>query len=164
MAKIVGFSVPDRATGIEAADKLEYTGMVDDVAVVYRNEAGDVRIRQSRDATTADSAFQGSLLGAVVSVFVGPLVGMAAAGAVAGGLYGALRDKGVDDDLMRLAGRQLEADQAAVFVLAADNVAEHIEATVRSWSVVDKFAGSLVTGSFPAEAQAVVRERLALES
>ncbi len=108
MAKIVAFSVPSEADGRKALEELEDIDGVKDVAMVFKNDKGKVKIRQTSDATVGKSAVGGGLLGAVVSIFAGPLVGVAAAGAAAGGVYGALRDKGVNDKLMKLAGAQLE--------------------------------------------------------
>lgn len=160
MAKIVAFSVPTVADGEKALDELDALDEVTDVALVYKNDKGKVKIRQTSDATTGKSMLKGGLLGGVASIFVGPLVGMAAAGAAAGGLYGALRDKGVSDKVMKLAGEQLEAGHAAVFVLADDETADHIEAKVRSLSHLKQFNGVIEVGDFPADAQKQVREAL----
>ncbi len=163
MAKIVAFSVPSEADGRKALEELEDIDGVKDVAMVFKNDKGKVKIRQTSDATVGKSAVGGGLLGAVVSIFAGPLVGVAAAGAAAGGVYGALRDKGVNDKLMKLAGAQLEDGQAAVFVLAEDDEADAIEKKVRSLSNLQQYKGEIEVGSFDADAQKVVREHLASE-
>lgn len=160
MAKIVAFSVPTLADGERALDELDDVADVNDVALVYKNDKGKVKIRQTSDATGGKGMLKGGLLGGVASIFVGPLVGMAAAGAAAGGLYGAVRDKGVSDKLMKLAGDQLEAGQAAVFVLADDATADRIAAEVAK--VAD--GKDIEVGDFPAEAQALVREALKLDA
>lgn len=161
MAKIVAFSVPSLADGERALDELEGAVDVADVALVYKTDKGRVKIRQTSDATLGKGALKGGLLGGVASIFVGPLVGMAAAGAAAGGLYGAVRDKGVSDKLMKLAGDQLEAGKAAVFVLAEDGTAEHIAAEVEKAAAGGGLA--IEVGDFPVEAQALVREALKLD-
>ena len=79
-------------------------------------------------------------------------------GAAAGGVYGALRDKGVSDKVMKLAGKQLEAGQAAVFVLADDEVAAAITDQLAS------LGGEIEVGEFPVEAQKLVREELKLQA
>jgi uncharacterized membrane protein len=158
MAKIVAFSVPTMADGERALDELD--GVVNDVALVYKNDQGKVKIRQTSDATGGMGMLKGGLLGGVASIFVGPLVGMAVAGAAAGGLYGAVRDKGVSDKLMKLAGDQLEAGKAAVFVLAEDATADRIAEEVAK--VAD--GQDIEVGDFPAEAQALVREALELDA
>ena len=158
MSKIVAFSVASKEQGDEALDRLEDVVGVDDVAMVFKNTKGKVKIQQTSDATVGKDAVKGALLLGVASIFVGPLVGMAAGGAVAGGVYGALRDKGVSDKVMKLAGKQLEAGQAAVFVLADDAAAAAITDQLAS------LGGEIEVGEFPVEAQKLVREELKLQA
>ncbi|HEX5769502.1 MAG TPA: DUF1269 domain-containing protein [Nocardioidaceae bacterium] len=153
MTTIVAFSVTSRDMGEEALRRLE--GVAQDAALVYKGHGGKVKVQQSSDLTVGHGMLRGALLGAAVSIFTGPLVGMAAAGGAAGAAYGGLRDKGVSDKVMKLAGKQLEAGQAAVFVLAEDDLAHAIESAVR-----DSGAADIEVGSFPAEAQSVVAETL----
>jgi len=155
MSTIVAFPVASKDQGEEVLDRLE--GKVTDAAVIYKNKHGRVKIQQSSDMTVGKGAVRGGLLGAVVSIFAGPLVGVAAAGAVAGGAYGALRDKGVSDKLMKLAGKQLEKGDAAVFVLADDETAATIQEGVAAAGIPE-----VEVGSFPAEAEGVVKEYLKL--
>lgn len=157
MSKIVAFSVASKEQGEEALERLEDVAGVDDVAMVFKNAKGKVKIQQTSDATVGKSAVKGAVLLGVASIFVGPLVGMAAGGAVAGGVYGALRDKGVSDKVMKLAGEQLEAGKAAVFVLAEDEVADRITEQVRA------LYDDVEVGEFDADAQKLVREALKLE-
>ena len=156
MSTIVAFSVTDREMGEEALDRLE--GVAEDAAMVYRTDRGKVKIQQSSDLTVGKGLLCGGLLGAAVSIFAGPLVGVTAAGGAVGAAYGAMRDKGVDDKVMKLAGKQLEAGHAAVFVLADDAVASAIETAVRDSGIAD-----IEVGSFPEEAAAVARETLRLQ-
>ena len=158
MSKIVAFSVTSKEQGEQTLDQLEDVAGVDDVTMVFKHQKGKVKIQQTSDATVGKSAVKGALLFGVASIVVGPLVGMAAGGAAAGGAYGALRDKGVSDKLMKLAGDQLEAGAAAVFVLADDETATRIADRVRA------VAGDVEVGEFPADAQKLVREELKLES
>ena len=155
MAQIVAFSVESRAQGEEALDRLR--DVAEDAAMVYRTDRGRVRIEQSSDMTVGRGLVRGGLLGGAVSIFAGPLVGMAAAGGALGGAYGALRDKGVPDKVMKLAGKQLEKGRAAVFVLADDTTAERIENEVRAAGIE-----GVEVGSFPEEAAGIVRETLTL--
>ncbi len=163
MAKIVAFSVPTEADGEKALDELEDVADVKDVAMVYKTEKGKVKVRQTSDATVGRSAVKGGLLGAVVSIFAGPLVAVTAAGAAAGGVYGALRDKGVSDKLMKLAGKQLDDGHAAVFVLAEDGTADEIAKKVGALSNLKQYNGDIEVGEFSADAQKLVREQLKLD-
>jgi len=164
MAKIVAFSVPTYDDGVKALDELETVDEVKDVALAYKNAKGKVKIRQTSDATFGKGALHGALLGGVVSIFLGPLVGMAAAGAAAGGAYSAVRDKGVSDKIMKLAGEQLEGGHAAVFVLAEDDTAAEIEQKVRNISHLEQYKGVIEVGEFSTEAQKAVREVLKLHA
>lgn len=155
MAQIVAFSVESKAQGEEALDRLR--DVAEDAAMVYRTDRGRIRIEQSSDMTVGKGLVRGGLLGGAVSIFAGPLVGMAAAGGALGGAYGALRDKGVPDKVMKLAGQQLEKGQAAVFVLADEPTAQRIESEVRAAGIA-----GIEVGSFPEEAAGVVRETLKL--
>ncbi|HSL59502.1 MAG TPA: DUF1269 domain-containing protein [Acidimicrobiales bacterium] len=156
MATIVAFSVPSIEAGEEALERLE--GTVTDVALIYKNKNGRVKIRQTSDMTVGKGMVRGGLLGGVLSIFAGPLVGMAVVGGAAGGAYAALRDKGVSDKLMKLAGEQLEQGKAAVFVLADDPVADMIVTKIEEAGV-----DGVEVGAFPAEAANVVKEMLKLD-
>jgi uncharacterized membrane protein len=160
MSKIVAFSVPNLADGEKALDELEDVADVRDVALVYKNSKGRVKIRQTSDLTAGKGALRGALVGGLASILIGPLVGMAAVGSVGGALYGKLSDKGVSDKLMKLAGEQLEAGNAAVFVLAEDGEADRIEARIKSVSQLKQFKGVIVVDDFPATAQDEVIEAL----
>ena len=155
MASIVAFSVKDREMGEEALERLE--GEVEDVALVYRTDNGKVKIEQTSQLTAGQGVIRGGLLGAAVSIFAGPLIGVAAAGGVAGAAYAGLRDKGMDDKLMKLAGKQLENGQAAVFVLANEPTAAAIQS-----AVIEAGMDDVQVGAFPEEAAGLVREALKL--
>jgi uncharacterized membrane protein len=153
MTQIVAFAAKDVAQGEEALEQLE--GKVIDAAVIYKTDRGRVKIRQTSDMTAGKGLVRGGLLGAVASIFAGPLVGVTVAGGALGTAYGALRDKGVSDKLMKAAGRHLDRGHAAVFVLADDATAKVIvdEVTAAGGDDVE-------VGAFPVEAQNLVREAL----
>ena len=156
MATTVAFSVPGITDGETALHELDSVEGVADVALVYKNDKGKVKIRQTSDMT----AGKGALLGALTGIFLGPLVGMAAGGTALGAVYGKLRDKGVNDKLMKLAGEQLDSGHAAVFLLAEDAVASKVEGKVRALPNLRQYNGVIEVGDFPADAQKEVREAL----
>jgi uncharacterized membrane protein len=133
--RIVAFGVASRREGELALERLD--GVAQDSALVYRNGYGHVRVRQSSDLRRGDVAMRGALLGAAVSVFVAPLVGLSVVGGGAGAAYVALRAHGLGEPMMQLATHQLEADRAAVFVVADDGVATAIEAAVRASGIAE---------------------------
>lgn len=163
MSKIVAFSVPSLEDGETALDELESVEEVKDVALVYKNAKGHVKVRQTSDVTAGKGALRGGVLGAAVSLFAGPLVPVAAAGAVGGAAIAALGDRGVDNKMMKLAGKQLEAGQAAVFVLAGDAEADAIAAKVRNLSHLKQFEGEIEVGEFSEDAQKLVKEHIKAE-
>ena len=91
MATIIAFPVASKEQGEEALDRLE--GRVTDVALIFKNKRGNVKIAQSSDMTVGKGLVRGGLLGAAVGIFAGPLLGVAAAGGAVGAAYGALRDR-----------------------------------------------------------------------
>lgn len=153
MPQIVAFPVPSREAGEEALERLE--GVVIDAALIYKNKHDRVKIQQTSDMTVGKGLVRGGVLGAVVSIFAGPLVGVTLAGGALGGAYGALRDKGIDDKVMKLAGKQLESGGAAIFVLADDGTAKQIIDKVKEAGITD-----VEIGSFDAESEGIVREVL----
>ena len=164
MSKIVAFSVPTLDDGEKALTELESAEDVKDVALVYKNEKGHVKIRQTSDLTLGKGAVRGGLLGAAVGLFAGPLVGAAAVGAAGGGTLAALGDRGIDNKLMKLAGQQLETGHAAVFVLAEDAEADTIAKKVSAISHLKQFNGVIEVGEFPEDAQKLVKEQIKLEN
>lgn len=163
MSKIVAFSVPSIEDGQKALEELESAEEVKDVALVYKNAKGHVKVQQTSDVTAGKGALRGGVLGAAVSLFAGPLIPVAAAGAVGGAAIAALGDRGVDNKVMKLASEQLEAGNAAVFVLAGDAEADRIEAKVRELSHLKQFDGVIQVGEFSEDAQDLVKEHIKAE-
>jgi uncharacterized membrane protein len=70
---------------------------VEDVAMVYKNDNGKVKINQSSDATAGKGALKGGGLGLLVGVFAAPLMPAVAVGAGVGALIGKARDRGISE-------------------------------------------------------------------
>jgi uncharacterized membrane protein len=164
MAKIVAFTVPSLEDGDKAIAELAAVDEVEDAALVYKNDKGRVKIRQTSDVTAGKGAVRGALLGTAVGIFAGPVVGLAAAGAAGGGLMSALGDHGVDNKLMKLAGDELEAGHGAVFVMAEDAKADEIAAKIRRLSNLKQYEGEIQVGDFSADAQTLVKEHIKLQA
>jgi len=105
---------------LDRVDAAKETGEinVDDVAMVYKNDKGKVKIHQTADATAGKGAVKGGGLGLLVGIFAAPLVPAVAVGAGIGALIGKARDRGISDDLIKQAGEAIETYGAVVFVLA----------------------------------------------
>jgi len=105
---------------------------LDDLALVTRDDDGKVQIQQTGgDVTPQKGAKRGALVGALVGLAAPPLLGAAAVGAGVGALYGRLRDKGIDDDLMKQIGGTISSGEAVVFALGSDASVQAIADKVR---------------------------------
>ncbi len=95
---------------------------IEDAAMVFKDDDGRIRLRQTRDVMPGQGAASGGWVGALVGIIGGPLGVLAggALGAAAGGLFAKLRDVGIDDEHMKEMGEQLDRDSAALFVLLND--------------------------------------------
>ena len=120
---VVMINVTSRDDGLRVLDRVDAateTGEinVEDVAMVYRNDKGKVKIHQTADATAGKGAVKGGGLGLLVGIFAAPLVPAVAVGAGIGALIGKARDRGISDDLIKQAGAAIETYGAVVFLLA----------------------------------------------
>lgn len=117
----------------------EHLVELEDSAIVYKNDKGQVRIDQTVDLPAAGAAsggFWGLLIGFIFSFpFGGPLLPFVTAvfGAGFGALSGHLADYGIDDAMMKDLGSHLEQGRCALFILVRkqtiDRVLESLEGT-----------------------------------
>jgi uncharacterized membrane protein len=121
MADLVAIRFPDQSRAEEAlrkAAEAQKQHLVDlaDAVIVSRDEAGKVTLKQSFN-TVAAGAASGGMWGTLVGlIFLNPLLGLAV-GASAGALSGYMTDFGINDDMMRSMGEELEPGSSALFVL-----------------------------------------------
>jgi uncharacterized membrane protein len=88
-----------------------------DAAYAWRDDRGKVRIQQAVNLTGAGAA-SGALWGTRIGlIFLNPLAGLAV-GAASGAVAGRLTDVGINDDMIKQIGQQLQQGKAAVFILA----------------------------------------------
>ncbi|MEU3017381.1 DUF1269 domain-containing protein [Nocardiopsis sp. NPDC007018] len=130
MAQLIVLGVADRDTAEKALDiaselnKQELL-QLEDAAYAYKDDKGRPRIHQTVNLTgygAAGGALWGTLIGLL---FLNPLLGLAV-GAGAGAIAGRLSDVGIDDDMIREIGSELQRDRAAVFLLAADATIDRV--------------------------------------
>jgi uncharacterized membrane protein len=89
----------------------------EDAAYAYKDDKGKVRIEQTM-SLTGPAAASGALWGTLIGlIFMNPLAGLAV-GAATGAISGKLTDIGINDDLIKQVGRQVQDGKAAVFLLA----------------------------------------------
>ena len=102
-----------------------------DAAYAWRDDKGMVRIQQAINLTGAASgALWGTLIGLI---FLNPLAGLAV-GAASGAVAGKLADVGIDDDMIKQIGQQLQEGKAAVFVLARSATADKVVEALKPYS------------------------------
>ena len=102
-----------------------------DAAYALRDDKGMVRIQQAINLTGAASgALWGTLIGLI---FLNPLAGLAV-GAASGAVAGKLTDVGIDDDMIKQIGQQLQEGKAAVFVLARSATADKVVEALKPYS------------------------------
>jgi uncharacterized membrane protein len=155
--RVIGIPVKDQEYGEfvvnslqDAVERKQVT--LEDLALVVKEADGKVKIHQTKDITPGKGAFRGGLVGAVIGLAAPPLLGLTALGAGAGALWGKLRDKGVDDDLMKNVVEPLEQGQAVVFALGDDASIAAIEDRVREVS-----GGDMKTFSFDPDDDSALR-------
>lgn len=104
---------------------------LEDIALVTKDDEGKIHIHQTKDVTTGKGAKRGTLVGALVGLAAPPLLGAAVLGAGLGAVWGKLRDRGVDDDLMKNVGEMIKSGEAVVFALGDDASIDAIDDRVR---------------------------------
>jgi uncharacterized membrane protein len=155
MSDLVAIAYPDLETARQVAANLDeaqkaHVIKLDDAVIVEREADGNVKLHQPSMAGVgaAGGALWGGLIGLL---FLAPLLGMAV-GAASGGMAGAFTDIGVDDDMMKSIGEQLEPGKAAVFALTSQGNIDKV------LPEISKFDGRLLQSSLSAEAEQQLRD------
>jgi uncharacterized membrane protein len=108
----------------------EYLLELEDIVVAHKSEDGKVKLHQAVHLT-ANGALEGSFLGLLVGLlFLNPLLG-AAIGAASGAVAGALADIGINDEMMKSMGAELEPGGAILFVLSKNMNIERVSAALQ---------------------------------
>ena len=158
MANLIAVAYPDEATAKEVLSTLarlqtEHAIELEDAVVVTRNDDGKVKLHQTI-RTGAAGAAGGALWGGLIGLlFLAPLLGMAV-GAASGGMAGAFTDIGVDDDMMKSIGEQLEPGKAAVFALTSSGNIDKV------LPEISKFSGQVLQTSLNSEGEQMLRDAL----
>jgi uncharacterized membrane protein len=104
-----------------------------DAAYAWRDDRGKVRIQQAINLTGAGAA-SGALWGTLIGlIFLNPLAGLAV-GAATGGVAGKLTDVGINDDMIKQIGQQLQQGKAAVFILARSATVDKVIEALKPYS------------------------------
>jgi uncharacterized membrane protein len=90
-----------------------------DAALVVKDDAGHVELRQSKELAAGESVVSGGSIGLLLGLAIGVPVAAALLGLAGGGGL-AMFDRGISDDRMRRFGAELGTGHAALFALVAD--------------------------------------------
>jgi uncharacterized membrane protein len=97
----------------------------EDAAIAYKDDKGKVRIQQTMSLTGAAAA-SGALWGTLIGlIFLNPIAGLAV-GAASGAMAGKLTDVGINDQMIKEVGQQLQEGKAAVFLLARSATVDRV--------------------------------------
>jgi len=95
---------------------------IEDAAVIVKDEAGKVHIKNQMDKTVAVGAVGGGILGLMIASVFFPLAGLVI-GAIGGGLIGKSMDKGVDQKFVKDVTETLKPGSSALFVIGSGDPA-----------------------------------------
>ncbi len=90
-----------------------------DAALVVKDDAGHVELRQSKELAAGESVVSGGSIGLLLGLAIGVPVAAALLGLAGGGGL-AMFDRGISDKRMRRFGEELGSGHAALFALVAD--------------------------------------------
>jgi uncharacterized membrane protein len=106
---------------------------LEDAAYAYKDDNGKVRIQQTM-SVTGTAAAGGALWGTLIGLlFLNPLAGLAV-GAATGAVAGKLTDVGINDDIIKQVGQQLQQGKAAVFILARSATVDRVIEALKPYS------------------------------
>lgn len=102
----------------------EYLVDLEDAAIVVRNKAGKVKIKQTQELVTS-GALSGGFWGLLIGlIFLHPM--LAIFGAAVGAISGALTDIGIDDNFIREIGDTIEPGTSAIFILVKKSTPDKV--------------------------------------
>jgi uncharacterized membrane protein len=132
---------------LEVVDRLHREGAVDlhNAAVITRDAAGKIAVRERNDLTAREGAVGGAVLGGVVGLLRGKLLGDALLGAGVGYVAGKVLDLGFDDKFLNDVAAGLTPNTSAlVLAIEFDRLDEALRA-------LDPYHGTIIRQSLPAD-------------
>ena len=138
---VIAFEGEDTAAeALSTLKQLDKEAVVDlkSAAVVVRDAAGKVRIRETRDFDARQGAMGGALAGGVLGLLRGRLLKGAILGAAGGALAGKGIDLGLDDEYVKSVGESLGSGTSAIVALV------DFEQVDKAMEELDKFAGGRI--------------------
>jgi uncharacterized membrane protein len=159
MADLVQITFPSEEKAEQVRQKLldmqkEYLIELSDAVIAVKQPNGHVKLNQLFHPTAA-GALSGTFWGALIGmIFLMPLAG-AAIGAASGALGGALADVGIEDRFMKEAAQNLQAGNAALFLLIRKMTTDKVLAALQGEG------GTVTRTSFDESKEEALRRALA---
>jgi uncharacterized membrane protein len=139
----------------ETLRSIEKQGLLslDDSAIVVKDGAGKVHIKNEIDRGVTVGAVGGGALGLLIGSVFFPFAGLIG-GAIAGAVVGKLADLGVDQKFVDEVGAALKPDSSAIFVLVRE------ANPVAAIAALKPYKGQVYHTSLPSEAEQELRDIL----
>jgi len=139
----------------EALSKVEKGGYLslDDSAVVVKDEAGKVHVKNEMDRGVAVGALGGGALGLIIGGLIFPIGGLIL-GALGGALIGSSMDLGVDKKFVKEVSEALQPGNSALFLLVRQANPDY---AIRA---LEPYKGTVYQTSLPPEAEENLRRML----
>jgi uncharacterized membrane protein len=159
MADLVQITFPSEEKAEQVRQKLldmqkEYLIELSDAVIAVKQPNGHVKLNQLFHPA-ASGAVSGTFWGALIGmIFLMPLAG-AAIGAASGALGGALADVGIEDRFMKDAAQNLQAGNAALFLLIRKMTTDKVLAALQGEG------GTVIRTSFDESKEEALRKALA---
>ncbi len=127
---MVGLPLTDGEGALEAIDdeRSDKNVKLEDLALIYRNKKGRVKVKQTSDTTIGKGLVRGGVLGLLVGIVfpVGALAATVAGGAL-GGIITAF-DDGIDNAMMKKLGKHLDMHESVLIALGEESEIAKLEA------------------------------------
>jgi uncharacterized membrane protein len=155
MSNLVVITFDDADEAMNVHDTLksgEAAGFIslDDMAVVTKNEEGEVHVSNEVDRGVKVGAIGGGALGLLIGTVFFPVAGLAL-GAIGGALVGKLADTGVDKKMIENVKNDLQPGTSAIFFLVREANPDAAIAALKPYK------GNVYATSLPPEAEEQVR-------
>ena len=139
----------------EALSKVEKGGYLslDDSAVVVKDEAGKVHVKNEMDRGVAVGALGGGALGLIIGGLIFHIGGLIL-GALGGALIGSSMDLGVDKKFVKEVSEALQPGNSALFLLVRQANPDY---AIRA---LEPYKGTVYQTSLPPEAEENLRRML----
>jgi uncharacterized membrane protein len=140
---------------LQSLKSLEHQGLLrlDDAAVIVKNAAGEVHVKNKTESGVKKGAVAGGFLGLLIASFLFPLAGIAI-GAAGGALIGKSMHTGVDKKFVTEVRNALQPGNSAIlFIVHHENVGLLI-------SALEPYKGKIYQSSFDSEAEEEMRKAL----